>query len=202
MKEIRRQLCVSDWFVKGYIAESQEFQFTLLFSKSQLTRENWKTSGYPGSASIFPTTKGGWLCKSFVSDELNRRRPRTSFSASTLRCRERSRVTSRDCLLKPPGWGYDQGQHDRNRHHSRDHVESSTIHTIRLAHIGNQQRSECAREAPCSQHQSINGPHIFRAKLVSRECRHRTESAAVTHEDNEGYERQHSSGADAGKSPE
>src|SRR5882762_3685201 len=126
---------------------------------------------------------------------------RTSQSSSYLRCREPSRLSRPYCFLDPAGWGYDQGQCDGNQHHPRDHMQGSTIHTIRLTHMGNEQRSKCAREAPCSQHESVNGAHIVRAKVISRKRRHRAESPAVTHKDDKGDEREHRSRVDVRKYP-
>src|ERR1700732_1330639 len=61
-----------------------------------------------------------------------------------LRCCEPSRLTVADSFA-PPRRRHDHGKHDGNCHHPCDHMEGFTIRSARLAHIGNEQRSKCAR---------------------------------------------------------
>src|SRR5882724_10028358 len=125
-------------------------------------------------------------------------------SFECLGCRQPPMVSGSDRFVQfvqSAGWGYEQGKQDGNSHDACNHVERFAICTARLAQIRNQERSKCAGGAPCSQHESVDGAHIPRSKVVGHEGRHGPKPSAIAHEHDEGDDCQYTGGVDAGKSP-
>src|SRR6266850_1569537 len=97
---------------------------------------------------------------------------------------------------------YDDRNQSGDCHHSRDDVKRAAIGAGCLSHVGDQQRPDCAGNAPGRQHQTVDWTDVLRAKIVGGKRRHGTESTTVTHQNNERKNRHRRYDSDVGKKPE
>src|SRR5438132_13601255 len=68
-------------------------------------------------------------------------------------------------------------------------MKRAAIRPSGFAHVGDEKGTKHAGKSPRRQHQTVNGPDILRPKVISCKCRHRAESAAVTHQHHKGNDR-------------
>jgi hypothetical protein len=67
-----------------------------------------------------------------------------------------------------------------NQQNTRNGDQCTAITPGSLPDIGDKQRSKNAGKTPGGEHQSVDRSNSFRAKIVGREGRHRTEATAIT----------------------
>jgi len=68
-------------------------------------------------------------------------------------------------------------------------METAGIRAAALAHVGNEERSKCARATPSCKHQTVDWPNILRPEVVGGKRRHGAKSTAVAHQDDERQNR-------------
>src|SRR5437868_14730796 len=96
-------------------------------------------------------------------------------------------------------WPDNDRQQNRNRHYAGNDMKRARVIPGGLAHPCDVERPENAGKTPCREHKPINRPHIFWTKIIRREGWHCTESAAVTHQNDEGDRCHHRRQSDSWK---